>query len=154
MSINEKQSLFSHLRELQAAAGLATRDDDHTIICPLCWQNYALENVSLEHVVPKKVGGRRVTLTCTTCNNNLGADVDAHLSKFQALRDAQQGFGTVRTTMDINGNLMVANLQLKDRNFIVVGKATDPKAIAAIKEDFAAGNVSDVRFTMFYEVSA
>ncbi|MBI2907926.1 MAG: hypothetical protein HYX92_09750 [Chloroflexi bacterium] len=58
-------------------------------ICPLCMRGFlpaALdENVlTLEHVPPQALGGKRILLTCCECNNRAGRELDCEM---QALDD-------------------------------------------------------------------
>jgi hypothetical protein len=52
--------------------------------CPLCHKivqkiHPLRDVVGEEHIVPKALGGRLVTLTCLKCNNDQGSDLDADL---------------------------------------------------------------------------
>ena len=52
--------------------------------CPLCYRVIGQttdlrEVVAEEHIVPRKLGGRIVTLTCRKCNSGHGSALDAHL---------------------------------------------------------------------------
>lgn len=51
-------------------------------ICPLCLHLYAIahEALTLEHVPPESVGGKPILVTCKTCNNTQGADLDVYLT--------------------------------------------------------------------------
>lgn len=50
-------------------------------ICPLCQHIYAIahEALTLEHVPPESVGGKPILVTCKTCNNTQGKDLDVYL---------------------------------------------------------------------------
>ena len=53
-------------------------------VCPLCMRaftRYALaaKELTLEHVPPESLGGRRLVLTCRHCNNRAGAKVDSQI---------------------------------------------------------------------------
>lgn len=52
--------------------------------CPIClklFERADLESkvLSVEHIVPEKLRGKMVTLTCKACNNECGTSLDAHL---------------------------------------------------------------------------
>lgn len=56
--------------------------------CPLCLKGFEINatigpkpHLTLEHVIPESVGGKKKVLTCMSCNNNMGARVDSQLSK-------------------------------------------------------------------------
>ena len=45
-------------------------------VCPLCHQVFDWERetlLSIEHVIPKALGGKLLTLTCKKCNNDYGS---------------------------------------------------------------------------------
>jgi HNH endonuclease len=50
--------------------------------CPLCLTGYSEEEapgyLTLEHVPPQALGGRRLVLTCKTCNSEAGHQLDCH----------------------------------------------------------------------------
>lgn len=146
-----KQMLFANGRERMTEAGIAT-EVNNSLLCPLCWEEVPFENLSIEHIVPSSVGGKSKTLTCRKCNNEHGASLDVHLTNYQRTKDAFKGHGTMPVEMNINGNRMVANLVWGEetKNFIVVGKASDHRAIAAIQDDFRANKVPEFAFTLNY----
>jgi len=48
-------------------------------ICPICLNiinKEDIENITLEHVPPKSVGGNPLLVTCSHCNNTLGSEID------------------------------------------------------------------------------
>lgn len=147
--MSEKKLLFDHYRNSMIVAGLTTTADD-SLICPLCWQEKRYDELSLEHVVPRSVGGTGKTLTCRRCNNEHGSELDVHLTKFQSVADALQGKGALSTKLNVNGKQVIANLKWgEDSNdFQIVGKASNPATWAAIQDEFKAGKVSKLRFTV------
>lgn len=62
---------------------------DKTYICPICTglfdENSIFQSstnyLTLEDAPPKSLGGSQVALTCYSCNNGLGTDIDWHLSE-------------------------------------------------------------------------
>lgn len=144
----KKQMLFDQCRTSLAVAGISTKSD-RSVICPLCWQETAFEDLSLEHAVPRCVGGtdRTMTLTCVGCNNNQGSELDSHLAGWQRLRDALNGHGHTPVEMNVEGHRMTANLKWGSRNFVVVGAATNPQSVSAVQQAFAAGAVKELTFT-------
>lgn len=60
-----------------------------TYICPICLSHFSEMDLdqsksnplTLEDVPPKSLGGKANVLTCKSCNNKCGADVDYHLSR-------------------------------------------------------------------------
>jgi hypothetical protein len=155
MTRDPKRAKFDFFRQSIAAAGLST-EDDNSLICPLCWQETPYEELSLEHMVPGSVGGKQRTLTCRKCNNDHGRDLDSHLTQYQRVKDAFNGHGTLKTKLNVNGHEMVANLEWGDgsKNFHVVGKATNPAASDGSQEEFKAGNVEKVKFTLYFDYNS
>jgi hypothetical protein len=154
MNLGGKKAIFEHYRKSLTAAGLSTLRED-ALICPLCWQETPYEELSLEHIVPSSVGGRCKVLTCRTCNNEQGSGLDAHLSQYQKIADAFLGHGSIPTTMTVNDRRMIANLEWgrDTKNFKVVGKASNPIAVDAIREDFKSGKVAEVHLSFAYGYS-
>lgn len=152
MTQDVKRTKFDFFRKSLAAAGMSTADEN-ALICPLCWQETPYDDLSLEHMVPGSVGGKQTTLTCRKCNNDHGCDLDSHLTQYQRVKDAFQGHGTLKTKMNINGHEMIANLKWGDgqKNFHVVGKATNPAASDASQEEFKAGNVENINVTLYFD---
>lgn len=55
--------------------------------CPICGQIFsleAIEELTIEHVPPKQLGGKPLVLTCRGCNSKAGHEFDHH-----AVREAQ-----------------------------------------------------------------
>jgi hypothetical protein len=51
--------------------------------CPLCRKLFCInqmDKLTIEHSIPKAVGGKPGTLTCKECNNKLGSEIDASLA--------------------------------------------------------------------------
>ena len=60
------------------------------VACPLCFTRFArtaidTKELTVEHIIPGKIGGRLTTLSCQKCNNHHGSALDSHLvRRFQA----------------------------------------------------------------------
>lgn len=58
-------------------------------ICPICFNKFTKADLqqnsknplTLEDAPPKSLGGSQIVLTCESCNNNLGKDIDWHLTE-------------------------------------------------------------------------
>jgi len=63
--------------------------ENNKYVCPICLNHFSeddLENTSnnpltLEDSPPKSLGGSQIVLTCASCNNTMGRDIDWHLSE-------------------------------------------------------------------------
>jgi hypothetical protein len=54
--------------------------------CPLCGQLFddpMSPDLTLEHVPPRQLGGRRITLTCRDCNSTSGHNLDAQMQTLE-----------------------------------------------------------------------
>ena len=69
------------------------------------------------------------------------------------MKDTFKGHGTLPVEMNVAGNRVVANLEWKEghKNFVIVEAGSDPRAIAAINNELAAGIVPQIDFTIFYK---
>ncbi|MBI3469623.1 MAG: hypothetical protein HY000_42025 [Planctomycetes bacterium] len=150
MSESEKRAIFEHFRISLAAAGLTTADDE-ALICPLCWKETRYQELSLEHMVPACVGGRKKILTCKReCNNRHGSVLDSHLGNYLKVMDALQGHGALTAELNVNGNVVAANLACGEvsKDFKIIGKASRRQAWEAIRDDMKAGRVSIMKFKL------
>ena len=63
--------------------------DNNKYICPICLDQFSENDLNktssnpltLEDSPPKSLGGSQIALTCASCNNTLGKDIDWHLSE-------------------------------------------------------------------------
>lgn len=72
------------------------------IQCPLCLVEMNRDDlkvsgetrvITVEHIVPRSLGGKITTLTCKKCNNGLGSSLDAHLERMVRNSEALAGTG-------------------------------------------------------------
>lgn len=151
MDADRKTRIFERLQKSMNEAGLSSPEAT-SLICPLCWQPTAFDDLSIEHVIPSSVGGRSVTLTCTSCNNALGSSLDAHLARYQSVADALKGHGTIPGKMCVFGEQVTVNMTLgppsAGKHIAVVGRASNPAASDAIKQEFEKGNVEPLEITL------
>jgi hypothetical protein len=154
MEVDAKRAKFRLYRSSLDEVGLSTAADD-ALICPLCWQETSFDDLTPEHFVPESVGGKDTVLTCSRCNHDHGSRLDSHLTNYQRMMDAFQGHGSFRTKLNVNGHKLVANLEWLDghKHFKVIGKATNPSEWNAAHKEFQAGNVSELKCTMYFRYS-
>ena len=146
---DKKRRIFDHYRKSLKAAGLQALSGN-SVICPLCWQDADYASLSLEHIVPRKVGGKREILTCTRCNNEHGSALDSHLSQFQNVQDGFGGHGTIPAKLSAHGHTVTAKIEWGDgyKNIHIVGRASNPAEVSAIQEQFKAGNIDELNLTL------
>jgi hypothetical protein len=138
--------MFTHFRKSLLEAGLSTASDD-SLICPLCWHEVHVDQLSVEHVIPESVGGVATVLTCERCNNSHGSKLDSHLAKYQKMADALSGHGTFPGEVWVNGSRLAVQVEWGQgsKNFTVAGRATNPVHQEKIKADFADGKVTQLK---------
>jgi HNH endonuclease len=108
-STKERERVFGLLASNLAALFPGEKD---TVVCPLCRCRYGPDSLlgddpllTLEHCVPRSLGGKFLTLTCKACNNAHGSSHDSHLKKMLMAEDAIEGIGgTVDATVSIQGH--------------------------------------------------
>lgn len=132
-------------------------------ICPLCLRGFlpkALEAdlLTVEHVPPKRLGGRRLVLTCRRCNSSAGAHLDHEMMKRELIFDFHYGTmdrpAPARLTMaDQSINVEV---QATEESVRVVGlpDSNDPQAqgelLAELDRLVEAGSWQDSRFDLTF----
>ena len=116
-----------------------------TVACPLCLAEYDLANIAdltREHIVPSKLGGRSETLTCRKCNNTQGSCLDSHLINLMKSMDAIEGAEPIRTSLGSDKGKIAAELLLGD------GTPDDPSTIRIVGPASNMGAVQDLRNSM------
>jgi HNH endonuclease len=105
--------------------------------CPFCLELFGRdglnppERISVEHCIPKKLGGTLATstLTCTRCNNRMGSAVESHLKsrlENEAILDGKSKnslrawvtvgqAGKVRASMTFKGDLKEIGIHIDDK---------------------------------------
>ena len=129
--------LFEKLRRDLDGLGLVIENAD-LIICPLCWNQVGLQDLTLEHIVPGSVGGRIYTLTCRRCNNSHGATLDVHLANHQKTLDAIRGHGSIPVFIVVDGHKVACNWKRTPKNnandLKLIERASNPKHIDGLKD--------------------
>lgn len=151
VSIESKKSKFDrkrekifeifkdHLNFLNDKGFVATERDVY--ICPLDLKVhhhvYEEDPLTLEDAPPKSLGGKAHVLTCKSCNNNRGHDIDAELAKFiknsilieAAFNKLKEGesinnLALTKTdqnvTFEINGRFIDGSMRLNEKGEISV----------------------------------
>jgi hypothetical protein len=127
--------------------------------CPCCLDAYgpaALDTHDLtdEHVPPKNAGGKKLVLTCKSCNNEAGSRLDAHADRRTAAEDLRAGRGTGRThrvEVAIDGTILrYTMIDVGEAVLLSVAPtANNPADIDDAErtlDDWAAAGVVDGRF--------
>ncbi len=82
-------------------------DKQGLFVCPLCSREFNREAVigpnsllSIAHIIPRSLGGRSVTLTCTPCNNDAGREMETALVERFIAEDWRAGVLRKEARMD------------------------------------------------------
>ncbi len=127
-------------------------DLDNIYVCPFCFNIFTEEQIfskgnsfmTLEHLPPEKLGGKKTTMTCKQCNNTAGSNLDSNLINKLSTENFLGGNeeSLVNTKIVINDIVSIngyAKFQ-KDKNLQLIGipDNTDPseyKKLENIKKD-------------------
>lgn len=127
---------------------------ESSVACPLCLTEYDLANVSeltREHVVPSKLGGRSETLTCRKCNNTHGSNLDSHLINMMRSLDAIEGAGPITTSVTDDKGKIAAELLLgagtpdEPISIKIVGKASNMDAVQNLRNSMRGEPTIELR---------
>src|SRR5579862_9444817 len=143
-------------------AGLRPDDRDQAL-CPLCLGRFGREAIadksprglSIEHVIPRSVGGQLKTLTCRACNNDHGSALDSHFAGMIGIEDWAQGDGSeLKGTVQVGGIPLPMHLTRDENGLtsirIVGGK---PEALDRFKETMKGlgdGDSVQLNFSLDY----
>jgi hypothetical protein len=90
--------------------------------------------LTTEHVPPKSLGGRRLVLTCRSCNTRAGTEVDSQMLHLEQMYDFAQGTMTrrARARLEIGGEALNVELLASGSGIQLVGvpRANDPRGQA------------------------
>jgi hypothetical protein len=112
-------------------------------VCPLLGKGIRYKNIadfsemiSLAHIYPEALGGKKYVVASKVMNNMIGKDFEGHLSAHDKQNDWAVGQTPIKVNLDVEGKHLAADLWLKDGknwNFVLVDKASDPRAIESMK---------------------
>jgi HNH endonuclease len=155
-SAEERERLFGLLASNLTALFPGEKD---TVVCPLCRYQYSRDSLfgdgpglTLEHCVPRSLGGKILTLTCKACNNSHGYSNDSHLKNMLLAEDAVEGIGgTVDGTVSVQGHSHRCSVRFgppEKRHIYVqaVKKASNPREIDAAAAIFESAEKSGSGF--------
>jgi HNH endonuclease len=81
-------------------------------LCPICLKFIPnINDLTIEHVPPKSLGGKKLCLTCRTCNSTAGHSIDSAMFREQGMRSFLSAKGhRTRVKLDIGGNTLNAEM--------------------------------------------
>jgi hypothetical protein len=149
----DEQSLFWQL----AADYKKTSAKSESIVpCPLCLTGFNLANVAeltCEHIVPSKLGGRSQTLTCRKCNNTHGSYLDSQLINLMKSLDAIEEAGSIRTSVIDERGKITAVLHLgagtpdEPIAIEIVGQASNIEAVGSLRNNMRDGATIELKMS-------
>lgn len=133
--------------------------DEDWYLCPVCLdvlltvEEFATEQLSVEHVPPEALGGNELVLTCKRCNNDAGRHFDAEAHKQQRLRQFLSGHSqqpeTARFTVGDITTRVEAHVTGRTGMFLTeVPKINNPADLERMEEHMRT--LSDTRSTDFH----
>lgn len=91
--------------------------EEGTYICPICLNSFSEKDLddtsdmmlTLEDAPPKSLGGKANTLTCKSCNNVCGHEIDFHLTERLIELDVRSFLPNVRSKAKLRHNGVIVN---------------------------------------------
>lgn len=123
-------------------------------VCPLClriFNSSNLNDLSIEHIIPKALGGKILTITCVECNNKIGSKYFSHLKRNFEYIDIIQGKSNagLDSLFSIDGKKISAKFYMDGDKYTFIGqpKRSNPKNIDYINSQFIKKNVDKIDTT-------
>lgn len=125
-----KSDWFAHASRAFRSAYPSAPD---CFVCPLCLRAFLphfldQDVITIEHVPPRAVGGRRLVLTCRDCNSLAGHNLDSHAAAFDQIVRFAHGTMTQasRVEMRIGSNTVHGDI-IADGKDIKVQVLDEPR---------------------------
>lgn len=140
----------AHFRfEASRLAAAEGRADASQFRCPICLRAFTRQHLlagelTLEHAVSRRLGGRILTITCRRCDNRDGSRLEKNVVEAVRSRDAFAGHGTIRATVHVGDAVFEAEVAWRpepsETNVItVIGAASDPKQVETAMKYLESG---------------
>lgn len=127
------------------------------IPCPLCLNIFSREDIenkclSLEHIIPRKLGGSVYTLSCKSCNNRHGTELDNHLIKMLKFGEAMAGNGSLDCNLIVGKHSTQSTFRLDPGdvdtiNMTILEKTNNPQNVARVRDAFES-NLEEFQVTI------
>jgi len=113
--------------------------------CPICGNGYSEESalsgeqLTLEDVPPRNMGGSGLLLTCRDCNSAAGYKVDYHIKNHSELQNfcqiftGQSNSHDTSAYLEFNGESFPISIQKTDKATALRLKANDPRKVDRLK---------------------
>ena len=136
--------------------------DEDWYLCPVCLdvlltvEEFATEQLSVEHVPPEALGGNELVLTCKRCNNDAGRHFDAEAHKQQRLRQFLSGHSQQSETATFTVGDIITRVEMhlagQSGMFLVevpkINNPADLERMEAHMRTLSETRSTDFRFTV------
>lgn len=145
MTTDQKYKLFSEFsKNLEIVTGVKG-----LFVCPFCKQSFSLnqlDELTIEHVIPQKLGGNIKILTCKKCNNDLGSKFHSKLVKFMNIVESEN----LDVDLKIADSVVKSNLSLSPKiiQFDIDESRSNPANISAIFEKYSSNSIGEFSFSL------
>ena len=122
-------------------------------VCPQCLVPYDPEEelngkgvLTREHVPPRSLGGKRLALTCDSCNSALGGNLDSHMRLEADLYDFHRGvLAEIEATLRTTSGSIPIHLSCVDGTMVAKGvkDATHADNYVGVEHDFVVGAMGE-----------
>jgi hypothetical protein len=149
-----RQTLFDQL-----SRDLATTNPElaGTVLCPLCLGRFWADSLhsktlTIEHIIPSKLGGTDSTLTCKACNNRTGAAGDNHFIRAIKALDTLESNGTFRASLGSDDGQISVDFTCRSGtpedpiDIQIVHQASNPTAVKSIPGMLRSGQHLHLKF--------
>jgi hypothetical protein len=114
-------------------------------LCPICHRLFSWEGndlLTIEHVVPKKLGGTMKTLTCKKCNNEYGSELISKLKFNLDMEDKVKNKKPFDAKMTIDGKSVVVDYIIGEKHELITQvHRSNPASIEHITSRFSSTNL-------------
>lgn len=112
-------------------------------ICPLCLTSFnieeTLDELTMEDVPPKSLGGKPIIITCKKCNNTCGHKLDVFLFNEFRYYQERYSFGVEGKTAQLSINGVQVNARIKEKEdktlCIDIGRNNNPDKLKSFIEN-------------------
>lgn len=114
-------------------------------ICPICMRPFNRKaindkKVSIEHIPPKAIRSSVKTITCTECNNNIGAKLQSHMNNYVREKELLAGrvLEPIPAIVEMNGHKFDTRITENKG----MGKWTGVSRVSQLPPDMQIGNLA------------
>lgn len=146
-AVGKKERLF----ELYAKSLETNSNLNDWFICPLCFKGFQKKDIqalTIEHIVPKALGGKTITLTCWKCNSDFGSKSLAKLQENIRIKETLTGLSDEPLDAKLSSSGYSVSTSFLPGNEVykleLNPKRSNPQDVESILADFEKGKVEDL----------